>query len=68
VSDTWENFVADWATARSLCRTDAIVRLSGTPLWAKARIHHETGEREKDCRSLLDQALASIGMTPNKMD
>jgi len=66
--DTWENFVADWATDRGLCRTDVIARLSGTPLWAKARIHHETGAREKDCQSLLDQALASIGMTPNKMD
>ncbi|HUX03257.1 MAG TPA: hypothetical protein VMY35_20025 [Phycisphaerae bacterium] len=66
--DTWENFVADWAADRGLCRTDVIARLAGTPLWAKARIHHETGEREKDCRSLLDQALASIGMTPNKMD
>ena len=68
MADDWETFVADWATDRGLCRTDVIARLAGTPLWVKARIHLATGAGETVCRSLLDQALASIGMTPNEMD
>ena len=66
--DTWENFVADWATDRSLCRTDAIVRLSGTPLWIEARMRHASGASERVCRMLLDDALAHTGMIPNNTD
>ncbi len=59
--DTWEIFVGNWATDHGIPLSEAVVNLSGTEAWMRARRLHAGGGDEGLVRALLNIARGEHG-------